>query len=1478
MLKRFYSKLLPIIIVLVAIAFNLNAQLRCKILHYSTEDGLSHERVTSILKDKEGFMWFGTWDGLNRFDGHNFIVYKSYMGDRSELKNNRIDQMVDDNSGYLWVKADDQQIYRFDKMTGKFLAVSKILNDNNKNKYFFEKLLLHKDGSIWLITKNQGIFTIVGNHQAHPALLHFATELTGGFRLPADKTNFVYCDHLGQNWVGTDAGMALIRKKGSSFTATNVFSQQLSSPIGFIFATEDAKHDRILFATSKGYLIAFNEISANCVKLQLISTGQINGVCLSRKRPVIYCSTSLGTLLTLSESDWHLMQIATVDTGPIFSVYEDRKGLVWLQPEKLGVIKFNPTTGAVKHFTQRNDSNFSNGPEYYNVFEDDKGRLWVNMEGCGFGCYDAETDKINYFHNSPDIKDHYFSNLVNTQYFDPAGILWLSSDDRGLDKIIFEENDFHQKIIVPNSIIKSENEVRAVYVDNEKRLWVATKQGNLYITKEDGKPVNNLFDQAPSATNIGQVYTILEDHLGCIWLGTKSNGLYRADPVNNEHSHYKVTHYLTDGNTKVGLGSNVVYSLLEDGKGRIWVGSYDNGLTIISRQKGDYVFYNVKNSLKNYPKGLYHKIRNMAFDAKGNLWIATINGLLVADINHDNPDDLIFKTYNKIPGDSSSLGTNDIQFIFRDTKNTMWLATSGGGLSMAIGNYPIGKLKFRTYTMRDGLPSDYILDCSEDSKHNLWMGTQKGISEFVADRSHFKNFDSYDGLPKNGFSEASCTRLSNGHLVFGAVSGYVCFNPDSILDQKIEANMALTGFMVNNENFIADGSSDAILTSDINKINNITLRYNQNLIEIGYCMLDYRASNKNVYAYRLKGFDMNWTIDNKNMRRATYSHLPPGKYLFEVKSLNKELYFHAPVKRLAITILPPVWETWWAYLVYACVGLLLIRLIRRNAITMLKLKERIAVEKQLTELKLSFFTNISHELRTPLTLILNPIEDILRRENLSSKGEAHAQVIQKNAKRMVGFVNQLLDLRKLQNGKTVLNISEIEIGSFINDIACCFSEIAREKNIGLKIISNPEKLFAWIDGEKLEIVIYNLLANAFKFSEHNTIITVTISQDIVHRRFSIRVSDEGPGVPVAKLNDIFELYYEGDVLNKNPMNGTGIGLALAKEIVELHLGNIKAVNNSLAGLTIEVCLHLGKGYLKDTTSSFIEYAPSAKNENCLFEEKIDEHYFNNANHNLDLPLILLVEDNYDLRRFMAGQLSDYYRVVEADNGQIGWDKALKLQPDLVISDIMMPKMDGIQLLDKLKNETETSHIPVVLLSAKSAIESQIQGLKYGADYYITKPFNNDLILALTENLLKQRKHLFEKLIAGNCIMDLNPSQIVITSKDEEFLKKIIKIVEDGMIDTDFNIESVAESIGMSRSAFYRKIKGLTNLTPVEFIREMRLKRSLQFLDAGENDIAQIAYAVGFSDPKYFSNCFKKYYEISPSEYLKSKKLTLQQSI
>ncbi|MFI5157363.1 MAG: two-component regulator propeller domain-containing protein [Sphingobacteriales bacterium] len=1477
MLKKFYGKLFLIMIVLAAIVFNLHAQLRCKILHYSTEDGLSHERVTSILKDKEGFMWFGTWDGLNRFDGHNFIVYKSYIGDKSELKNNRIDQMVDDNSGYLWIKADDQQIYRFDKKTGKFLAVSKILNDKKKNNYSFEKLILHKDGSIWLTTKNQGIFTIVGNHQAYPALLHFATILSDNFRLPADKTNFVYCDHLGQNWVGTDAGMVLIKRKGASFTATNMFSQRPSSTIGFISATEDAKHNCIFFATSTGYLIAFNEISAKCVKKQLINAGQINGVCLSRKLPVIYCSTSSGTLLTLSANDWHIIQTTTVDAHPILSVYEDRNGLVWVEPEALGVIKFNPTTGAVKHFTQQNDSNYSNASEYYNVFEDTKGHLWVNMKGYGFGYYSPETDKINYFHNSPDIKDHYFSNLVNSQYFDPAGILWLSSDDRGLDKIIFEENDFHQKIIVPNSIFKSENEVRAVYQDHEKRFWVSTKKGNLYITK-DGKPVNHLFDQEPSATNMGHVYAILEDHLGCIWLGTKSNGLYRADPVNNERSRYKLTHYLANKNTKDGLGSNVVYSLLEDGKGRIWVGSYGNGLTIINRKKGDYVFYNVKNSLKNYPKGLYHKIRNIAFDARGNLWIATINGLLVADINHDNPDDLNFKTYNKIPGDRSSLGTNDIQFIFRDINNTMWLATSGAGLSMAIGNYPIDQLKFRTYTMKDGLPSDYILNCNEDSKHNLWMSTQKGISEFVADRSHFKNFDSYDGLPKNGFSESSCTKLSNGHLVFGAVSGYVCFNPDSILDHKIEANMALTGFMVNNENFIADGSSDAILTTDINKTNNITLQHNQNLIEIGYSMLDYKSSNKNIYAYRLKGFDMNWTIDNKNMRRATYSHLPPGKYLFEVKSLNNELYFHAPIKRLAITILPPVWETWWAYLIYACIGLLLIRLIRRTAITMLKLKERIAVEKQLTELKLSFFTNISHELRTPLTLILNPLEDLLRREKLSSRGIAHAQVIQKNAKRMVGFVNQLLDLRKLQNGKTVLNISEIEIVSFINDIGCCFFEIARKKNISLKIESNPEKLFAWIDGEKLEIVIYNLLANAFKFSGHDTIITVTIDQDIANSRFNIRVSDEGPGVPVDKLNDIFELYYEGDVLTENPMNGTGIGLALAKEIVELHFGSIKAVNNSLAGLTMELCLHLGKDYLKDTTSNFAEYAKSAKNENCLFEEKIDEPFFNNTIHDSSLPLVLLVEDNHDLRNFIAIQLRDYYRVEEADNGQIGWDKALKLQPDLVISDIMMPKMDGIQLLNKLKNEAETSHIPVVLLSAQSAIESQIQGLKYGADYYITKPFNIDLILALTENLLKQRKQLFKKLIAGNCIIDLNPSQIIITSKDEELLKNIIKIVENGMVDTDFNIESVAESIGMSRSAFYRKIKGLTNLTPVEFIREMRLKRGLQFLDAGESDIAQIAYAIGFSDPKYFSNCFKKYYEVSPSEYLKNKKLTLQQSV
>jgi signal transduction histidine kinase/ligand-binding sensor domain-containing protein/CheY-like chemotaxis protein/AraC-like DNA-binding protein len=1157
--------------------------------------------------------------------------------------------------------------------------------------------------------------------------------------------------------------------------------------------------------------------------------------------------------------------------GQFFSIYEDKSGLLWIEPENYGVVKFNPVSKQFKSYNQKTDAYYDRATRFYRVFEDKNNQVWVSMRNGGFGYYDPATDTIKYFYDEPGSEGRRFSNVIICNYLDPEGILWLNADDKGLNKIVFQRNDFIQKLVVDHTVIRSDNELRGICNDHQNRLWLASKSGNLFVYQND-KRVDIKFLNQPT-TGMGIIYTIIQDKAGNIWLGTKRDGLYKAEPVNTEQTIYKLTHFITDKNNSHSISSNVIYALLEDSKGRIWAGSYEEGLNLVDDKNGQTEFINPKNAFKNYPKGAFNKIRHLQEDAEGRLWIATTDGLLILDANNSNVNNGKFISFSKVAGDKESLGKNDIQFIYRDANNTMWLSTSGGGLNKVIGSNPFKGLKFKAYTTEDGLTSDYVLSTIADNSGNLWLATENGLSRFNPKTNQFHNYDSYDGLSKAGFSESSNLKLPNGNLVFGGIMGYVSFNPQFIINHKIMVNVVLTNLQINNKDIITNDNT-GILKQAIDETTNLNLKYNQNIISIDYTVLDYRLGNKQTYAYRLSGFDKDWH-DNKGQRRATYTNLPPGDYTFEVKSSSADLYSNKPYKKLTITIMPPPWRTWWAYLIYVVLTLVLMETVRRIVFTMVKLRHRIAVERKLADLKISFFTNVSHELRTPLTLILNPIEEINKHEALTSTGRDHINVVRKNADRMVRFINQLLDLRKVQSGKATLKISRVEIVSFVTKISEYFKDVAREKQIQLSIECNCNEIVAWFDAEKVDIVIYNLLANAFKFTPNGKSIKVIINKAIDAKTCTIEIADQGQGVPENNLKDIFELYYEGDHHPGKNLKGTGIGLALSKELVELHHGKIVAKNSPDLGFTVSVELQLGKDYLLNDDVIFVDLPEVPHEFEKTMHELISQSLPAAAHSTVaDAPLILLVEDNTDLRMFLKNQLSDLYRVELAENGEEGLKKATALLPDLILSDVMMPKMDGIQMLDQLKNNLSTSHIPVILLTARFAVEHQMEGLRYGADYYIAKPFHNDFLRAAVDNLLKQRKRLVDALMNGKKTFVLGPGEIQITSHDEQFLKKVMQILEERMADADFPIDSIANSMNMGSSTFYRKLKSLTGLTTVELVREIRLKRAKQYLDAGEHNIAEIAYLVGFNNAKYFSTCFKEQYKVSPSEYQKQNALGL----
>ncbi|WP_442587251.1 hybrid sensor histidine kinase/response regulator transcription factor [Pedobacter sp. AW31-3R] len=1438
--------------------------------HYSTLNGLSDNRILCMIKDREGFMWMGTWSGICRFDGHNFITYKSQAGDNSELRSNRIDQILEDQQGFFWVKAYDGHIYRFDKSTGKFSPVSMFFANKRDPLTWVEKMQLLQSGEIIATTKQSGIILI----SYPPALTSAAsspTPIARWFSVHADKDgqlnsdsiSYFYQDRLNRLWIGTNRGVQCLKRQSNGMFRLSRWNVPVSKLSVSVIAEEDKD---MLFATLDGKLLRMDKKTGKSSEIHL-SAGRINDLKVSIDRKKLYCSTSKGELITVLRSTGKVSSINRVNTnhGGLFSIYEDRTGILWIEPEKKGIFRLRPGRGTFTYFSQQNYSNHVLEDNKFHVTEDHKGRVWINMKSFGFGYFDTVSQTLKPFHNQAGSADRLFSNLVKTQYIDAAGILWLSTDDGGLEKIVFQQHKFKPVILKPKTFFKAENEVRGLLADKEGRLWVATKSAALYITK-NGKPVNNLFTE-PLKLMYG-VYSIFEDSKGNIWLGTKGNGLFKAEPIDSRREKYRIRHFLANAENPYALSSNFIYSLAEDKTGSIWVGTYGGGINLLKESSSGTVFYNHHNVFRHYPIHVGDKVRHLAVDKKGVLWIGTTDGLLVYDPQAKGMWKGKFIRYGKIPGRERSLGGNDIQFIYGDSGGQMWVLTSSGGLNKAIGFDPMTSLEFINYNKKNGLPSDYLLSCIEDQKGALWLATQNGFSRMDRAKGNFSNFDRSDGLSRLGLSEASCTLTQEGELIFGALDGYIRFDPKDIHSERIQANMAITNIRVNNENLQQDGSAS---TSAGNPPSDIVLTHTQNMISFDFAVLDYRWKDKESYSFILEGYDQIWQ-DNRDVRSVSYTNLPPGDYRFRVRSASTELYTNIPEKSVSISIRPPFWRTCWAYLLYAAVLILILWKIRQTALTMLHLKQRIIIERELTEMKLNFFTGISHELRTPLTLIVNPLEEIGSKETLSVQGQRYLELVRRNAQRMNIFVNQLLDLRKTQSGVASLRVTEIDIVALIQHTVSYFSDVLDQKKIKLLLEFSSKKLLCWADEEKLETVLYNVISNAIKFSPDHKSIHLTIQGNDASQKIAVEVTDEGPGVLHEELEDIFKLYFEGK--RTSAVKGSGIGLALSKELILLHHGAISARNLPAAGLAVRIELKTGTAHFAaaDLVSTAAPEVYGRGLSHSTMGTEIQGCAADQPDCSKQLPLILLVEDNADLQLFLREQLTGNYMVETADNGKAGLEKIIQLLPDLVLTDVMMPEMTGIEMLDRIKNNPAISHIPVILLSAKFSIESQLAGLKYGADHYIQKPFHKEYLMTTIDNLISQRKRLFEHLLKDRKMGQVNCSSIPVTTHDQQFLKEVLEIVEGKMTDPQFNIDTVVEMMHMSRSPFYKKLKSLTGFSPVEFVREVRLKRSLQYLDAGEQNISLIAYELGFNSAKYFSTCFRQRFQVSPTDYLKNAKL------
>ena len=968
--------------------------------------------------------------------------------------------------------------------------------------------------------------------------------------------------------------------------------------------------------------------------------------------------------------------------------------------------------------------------------------------------------------------------------------------------------------------------------------------------------------------DVGFSYIIQED-LNLMAQGEYFNPL---PDMNSPHG-LRFTRYINDPKNPNSISNNDVYFTYQDSQGRIWVGLLGGGLNLISEENGAITFIHKYNGLKQYPAyGLYMEVRTMTEDEDGRIWVGTMDGLMSFDGHFTAPEQIQFETYRQV-SENSNVADNDIYVLYKDTDSQIWVSVFGGGLNKLV-RYDKEKREpiFKSYGIREGMNNDVVKSIVEDKNGNLWFTTEIGLSCFNKATEQFRNYDKYDGFLNVELEEGSALRTLNGDLWIGTRQGILTFSPDKLETLHTNYDTRIVDFKVSNRD-LRSFRECPILKESITYAKAIELNYNQSMFTIEFAALNFYNQNRVSYRYILEGYEKEWHYNGKN-RIASYTNVPPGDYTFRVETVdeaNPELVSNCT---LAITILPPWWLSWWATLIYVILGLAALYFSLRLAFFMLKMKNDIYIEQKVSEMKIKFFTNISHELRTPLTLIKGPIQELREREKLSPKGLQYVDLMEKNTNQMLQLVNQILDFRKIQNGKMRLHVSLIDFNEMIASFQKEFRVLSEENEISFTFQLPDEPIMVWADKEKMSIVIRNIISNAFKFTHSGGSIYITTGLTDDGKRCYVRVEDNGVGIPQNKLTEIFERFSQGENAKNSYYQGTGIGLALSKEIVNLHHGQIRAESPEGQGAVFIVELLMDKEHYRPSEVDFYvgdtETAPVSVEQdpvaNAISEDGTEEEPEIDAS----LPTLLLVEDNKDLCQLIKLQLEDKFNIHIANNGVEGLKKVHLYHPDIVVTDQMMPEMDGLEMLQSIRKDFQISHIPVIILTAKNDEGAKTKAITLGANAYITKPFSKEYLLARIDQLLAERKLFRERIrqqMENQTTTEEDSYEQFLVKKDVQFLEKIHQVIEENMDDSDFNIDTIASGIGLSRSAFFKKLKSLTGLAPVDLVKEIRLNKSIELIKNTDLSVSEIAFAVGFKDSGYYSKCFRKKYNQSPREYM-----------
>ncbi|OJW59611.1 MAG: hypothetical protein BGO55_21765 [Sphingobacteriales bacterium 50-39] len=1342
-------------------------------------EGLSQSTVTCILQDRKGFIWFGTKDGLNKYDGYRFTVFKKNFKNENCLSSNDIKSMVEDRDGKIWIATSEGGVNKLDPVTGRFVHYYKGASVNGISSDHTRCIYEDREGNIWLGTEGEGV--------------DVCDKKTGRFRHFVYDDKVVYEDKARQSGINGD---------DISDNTINALYQ-------------DSKGN-IWIGTAKKGLYLFNPV-----------TNELHGF--------------------LNDA----ADKRSLSNNNVQFIYEDKQKRLWVGTYGGGLDLYDPAIRGFLSFPgSQGSAGNGGGNRLLSVAEDDKGMLWIGTENGGVEVFDPVTQRaMTYVHQDAD-NTSLSGNTINAVYSDTKGNIWLGVLNGGINMVNKDAARFaHYKYTPGNNIIN------CLYEDGMGKLWIGTDGGGLRRFDRTSKQVfaYRHVKNDPRSISGDYVLSVCEDAAHQLWVGTWGDGISVMDPRTGVCRQFRYT----PGDAH-SLSNNNAFVLLRDRRNKIWIGTYGGGLNLYDPSKGGFVHFLHDPSDPASLSSNY--ILTLQEDRQGHLWVGTDGG----GLDRLDPESHTFHTYRR--GDAkNSLSSNSVRTMWQDQQGYLWLGTNFG-----LDRFDPSTGATVAYFEQNGLPDDWVTGILGDARGTLWISTTKGLSRFNAETGSFKNFTMSDGIQGYEFKSACLCR--DGQMYFGGKNGFNEFYPDSIRSTNFDPPIVFTDFQLfNKEVEVAQNDKDpSPLKVNIADADQIVLTHDQSVISFGFASLNYTGREKKAYAYMLENFDKGWhDLGPKNS--VTYTNIDPGDYVLRVRGLTNDGQRSTRQASIRLRFLPPYWKTWWfrSMVVVLISGITLLIFYRRVAAIKNRnrlLERQVAVRtKELQEAnhtKDRFFSILAHDLKNPVSALAG-ISDMLKKQLPELSEEAvydHVDTIHKAAGSVSNLLNNLLDWARTQTQHISCTPAGVSAYELVRKNQLLAEPQLNDKHIGFSMDVATEHVL-WVDPRMMDTVLRNIISNSIKFTPAHGKITV-VSEDLGNE-ISITVSDTGIGMTREQIEMLYAIKKQRPMDGTAGEKGTGLGLIISREFMEINKGSIVIQSEPGKGSSFRMLCPKAA----DTGLTFvlpddllggapdIASSPASADMDSLSAAKISD---------LKGRKVLVVDDNEEIRNYLKLMLSGNFGIVEAANGQEGIEAAREHQPDVIISDMLMPVMNGLEFCKKIKGDKATSHIPVIILTSQTSQESHLSGYEAGADVYLMKDISRHILFQVILNFLRNQEKLRERFARSG---DIYPEGLDFNKLDKEFLDDVSRFVEAHLSDVDLDYKKICSHTAMSRTVLYAKFKTLTGQGVHDFVKTVRVKKGLQLLQEGRLNITQIAYEVGFSTPSYFSKSFTKQFGLPPKEYL-----------